>query len=86
MLRVHLDVHEHVHAGQGGDVHGDQAGVTVVHQEVGAQRGGGEVVHAAGAKGDVAHDEGLLHPRKPAVCESGQRRGRGEGWLGRWGG
>ena len=40
VLRVHLDVDKDILAGQRGDVDGHQAGVAVVHQEVGAQRGG----------------------------------------------
>lgn len=42
--------------------------VAVVHQKVGPQRRCRVVVDAAGAKSDVTHDEGLLHPSKPAMC------------------
>lgn len=45
VLGVHLDVDKHIHAGQGGDVHGDQTGVAVVHLR-GAVGGGGGLAGA----------------------------------------
>ena len=46
-----------------GDVHGHQAAVAVVHQQVRRQGSRREVVHAAGAVGDIAHHHRVLHPR-----------------------
>ena len=43
----------------GADRH--EARVAIVHEELDAEGGGGEVVDAAGAVGDVAHDH-RLHP------------------------
>ena len=40
--------------------------MAVVHQQVGRQRRRREVVHAAGAVGDVAHHDGVLHARMAA--------------------
>ena len=38
MLQVHLNVDKDVEAGHAGDVHGDQAGVPVVHQQICGKR------------------------------------------------
>jgi len=53
---VDFDVDENVEAGDRGGVDGDEAAVAVVDEEVGIEGGGGEVVDAAGAVGDVAED------------------------------
>lgn len=49
-----------------GDVHGHQAAVAVVHQQVRRQGSRREVVHAAGAVRHVAHDNCVLHGRVAA--------------------
>lgn len=56
---VDADVDENVQRFDLGDVHGDQAAVGVVDEQVAAEGARGVVVDAAGAVGDVAHDEGL---------------------------
>lgn len=53
---VDFDVDENVEAGDSGGVNGDEAAVAVVDEEVRTEGGGGEVVDAAGAVGDVAED------------------------------
>lgn len=53
---------------------GNPPAVAVVHEEVCTQRRCRVVIYAAGAKRDVAHDERLLHARKPA----GQLRPEGK--------
>lgn len=73
-IDVNGDVDEDVEAGDGGDVDRDEAAVAVVDEEVGAKRGGGEVVDAAGAVGDVAEDEAVRGP-----AEGGDDVGEGEG-------
>lgn len=42
-----------------------EAAVAVVQQEVTLQCHSREIIHAAGAKGDVPHDEALINARKP---------------------
>lgn len=59
MVDVDFDVDEDVEARDGGGIDGDEAAVTVVNEEIGAEGEGGEVVDAAGAVGDVAEDEAV---------------------------
>jgi hypothetical protein len=56
---VDLDVDEDVEGLDLGDIDGDEAGVGVVDEHVAAECSGGVVVDAAGAVGDVAHDDDL---------------------------
>ena len=55
---VDADADEDVEGRDAGDRDGDQAAVRVVHEEVAAEGPRGVVVDAAGAVGDVGHDEG----------------------------
>ena len=71
---VDADVDEDVEGGDFGYVDGDQAAVRVVHEEVAAKGAGGVVIDAAGAVGDVAHDEGF-----GAGAEAGEDVGDGGG-------
>lgn len=70
--RVSLDVHKHVHAGHAGHVHGHQAAVPIVHQQVGAcsRRGGGPGSSAHGDLGAVRGGKRLLalHRVLPDTC------------------
>lgn len=68
------DVDEDVEGGDLGDGDGDEAGVRVVHEEVAGEGAGREVVDAAGAVGDVAHDDGF-----DARAELGEDVGDGGG-------
>lgn len=56
---VDADVDEDVEGGDLRDGDGDEAAVRVVHEEVAAEGARGVVVDAAGAVGDVGHDEGF---------------------------
>ena len=62
--RIEAYIHKHVEAWNAGGIHGHQAGVAVVDEEVCAQRDCAQVVHAAGAVGDVAEHHTVLHARK----------------------
>lgn len=55
-------------------IYRNKAAVAVVNKEIGAQGGGGEVVDAAGAVGDVSEDED-----GGDVSEGGEDVGDGEG-------
>ena len=57
MANIDFDVDEDVQAWDGGGIDRDEAAVAVVYEEVGGECGGGEVVDAAGAVGDVTEDE-----------------------------
>ncbi len=59
MRGVDGDVDEDVEGGDLGRGDRYQAGVRVVHEQVTAQSASGVVIDAAGAVGDVAHDEGF---------------------------
>lgn len=59
MVNVDFDIDEDIEAGYGGGINGDKAAVTVVNEEIGAERDGGEVVDATSAVGDVAEDEAV---------------------------
>lgn len=56
---VDADVDEDVESGDVSHGDGDEAAVGVVHEQVAAEGAGGVIVDAAGAVGDVAHDEGF---------------------------
>lgn len=72
--RVDADVDEDVEGRDFGDRDGDEAAVRVVHEEVAPQGPRGVVVDAAGAVGDVGHDEGF-----GARAEAGDYVGDGGG-------
>lgn len=71
---VDADGDEDVEGGNLGDGDGDQAAMGVVDQEVAAKRSCRVVVDAAGAVGDVAHDQG-----GGAGAELGEDVGDGRG-------
>lgn len=71
---VDFDVDEDVEAGEGGGVDGDEAAVAVVNEEVGGEGGGGEVIDAAGAVGDIGEDVAVGD-----IGEGGEDVGEGEG-------
>lgn len=90
--RVNANVHEHVKRLDLGHIDGDQAAVGVVHEQVTAEGTGRVVVDAAGAIGDVAHDEGLNARTElgedvgDCGCEEKQALGHLQGYFFRPGG
>ncbi len=50
---------EKLHGFDGGEVHRDKAGMTVMDQEITAEGNGGQIVDAACTVRDVAHDNGV---------------------------
>lgn len=56
-IHINFDIDEDIEARDRSVVDGDEAAVAVVNEEVGGECGGGEVVDAASAVGDVAEDE-----------------------------
>lgn len=54
MVHINLDLDEDVEAGDLSGVYGNQAAMTVMNEEVSSERGGREVVDAAGTVGYIA--------------------------------
>ena len=69
MLCVHLDVHKDVHAGNFGDIHWNQAAVSIVHQEISPQSGSTEVINAAGSISNIPQDEAMVN-----ICKTDQQQ------------
>ena len=59
MRCVDGDIDKDIQSLDARDIHGDETRVSVVNQEITAQRTGGVVVYTACSVRNVAHDEGL---------------------------
>lgn len=57
MRGVNADVDEDIEGLNRCDIHGNQAAMSVVDQQVTSQSASSVVVNAAGAVGDISHDE-----------------------------
>lgn len=56
MCNINFDINKDIEAWDGGGIDGDEATVSVVDEKVGAESGGGEVVNATRAVGDVTEN------------------------------
>lgn len=56
MCNINFDINKDIEAWDGGGIDGDEATVSVVDEKVGAESGGGEVVDATGAVGEVTEN------------------------------
>lgn len=77
VVDVDGNVYEYIEHFEGGDVDGDEAGVAVVHHEVGAKRLGAVVVDAASPVGDLPGENVARVRTRPASRVRGRGLGHG---------